>query len=381
MRFAFIEGRPDPHAVPVEGLLAAAQRILPQMPEQLILYPRSKGYLPLRQVAARRFADREGVPLPVDNIALTCGSSQALELIGRLFIRAAEKTPVITEALTYTGTLNLLRGLGADVIGVAADDWDGMDMEALEVTLQKLVSQGRQPGFIYTIATNQNPTGAILSEGRRRRLVALAQAYQVPIVEDDCYGDLIVDDIQVPPSLWRLDDSGSVFYVGSFSKIMGPGLRLGYVCASDRYLDKLLANRYDGGTSALAACMVAGYLEENLWSHISQVNARLREKRDVVLASLKAQLGDIATWTQPRGGLFIYIRLPESTDMARLRALATPQELDYTEGQRFDAANRELKAIRLSYAHVPPPDIKEGIRRLAACVRAAQLQAAVAQQV
>jgi len=218
----------------------------------------------------------------------------------------------------------------------------------------------------------QNPTGAILSIERRRRLIALAQQFEIPIVEDDCYGDLIVDQIEVPPALWTLDDSKSVIYLASFSKIMGPGLRLGYLCASDRYYEGLVANRYDGGTSTLAGCLVAEYLKEHLWDHIGRCNAGLREKRDALLASLAAQMSDIATWTRPRGGLFIYIHLPPNTDMARLRALATEQELDYSDGQAFDSRNRELKAIRLSYAHVPVPEIGEGIRRLASCVRKAQ---------
>jgi 2-aminoadipate transaminase len=370
MRFAFIGGRPDPRAVPTEGLVAAAQRIMPHMQDQLILYPRERGYFPLREIAARRFADRESVSLPVDNIAITCGSMQSLALIGRLFVRPG--TPVITEGLTYMGTLRILRGMGAEVVGVPLDERDGMDMDALEATLKGLADQGQNPAFIYTIATNQNPTGAILSEPRRRRLVELAHEYQVPIVEDDCYGDLIVDDVQVPPALWTMDDADSVIYVSSFSKFMGPGMRLGYLCAPDRYFEDLVANRYDGGTSALASCLVAEYLKDNLWSHIGRVNAMLREKRDVILAALEHHMADIATWTQPRGGLFIYIKLPENTDMAELRALATPQELDYSEGQMFDTQNRVLKSIRLSYTHVPASDLFEAIRRLAECVRAAQ---------
>lgn len=371
MRFAFIQGRPDPRSVPAEGLIVAAQRVLPHMPEQLILYPGPKGYQPLREMACERFARREGIELPVENIAITSGSNQALELIGRYFLTPG--SPVLTEELTYTGTLQMLYGLGAEVIGVTSDEHDGMDMDALEDALKELASQGRKPAFIYTIATNQNPTGAILTAARRRRMVELAQTYGVPIVEDDCYGDVIVDDITVPPALFTLDDSGSVIYVASFSKIMGPGLRLGYFCAPDRYLDGILANRYDGGTSALAACIVAEYLKDHMWSHIDQLNVRLRETRDALLAALDKYLGDIATWTHPRGGLFLFITLPERTDLARLRKLANSQEVDFTEGQKFDTRRRELKAIRLSYAHIPAADMDEGIRRLAECVRAAQV--------
>jgi 2-aminoadipate transaminase len=370
MRFAFIGGRPDPRAVPTEGLIAAARRILPQMQEEFVLYPRERGYLPLREIAARRFADREGVSLPVHNIAITCGSMQGLDLIGRLFIRPG--TPVITEELTYMGTLGILRRMGAEVLGMPVDERDGMDMAALEATLKVLADQGRKPAFIYTIATNQNPTGAILSESRRWRLVELAYEYQVPIVEDDCYGDLIVDDIQIPPALWTIDGTDSVIFLSSFSKFLGPGMRLGYLCAPDRHFDNLVANRYDGGTSALSSCLVAGYLEDNLWSHIGRVNEMLREKRDAILTALKYHLVDVATWTHPRGGLFIYIKLPDSTDMAELRSLAAAREIDYTDGQDFDTRNRQLKSIRLSYAHVPVPDLSEGIQRLAECIHAAQ---------
>jgi len=373
MRFAFTAGRPDPSSVPVEGFIAAASRILPQLRDQMILYPRERGYLPLRQIAARRFADREGVSLPVDNVAITCGSSQALALIGYRFIRPG--TRVITEELTYMGTLRTFRGMGAQIVGVPLDERDGLDMVSLEATLKELADQGHKPAFIYTIATNQNPTGAILSMPRRQRLIELAQEHEILIVEDDCYGDLIVDEVKVPPALWTMDDSHSVIYVGTFSKILGPGMRLGYLCAPDRYFDDLVANRYDGGTSTLAACLVAEYLKDNLWPHIAQCNRLLQEKRDAILVALERFMGDIATWTRPRGGLFVYIKLPENTDMARLRARATRLELDYTEGQTFDTRGRELKAIRLSYAHVPVSDIHEGVRLLAGCVRAAQDQA------
>lgn len=369
MRFAFTGGRPDPTTVPVEGFIEAAQRILPRMNEQLIEYPREKGYLPLREIAAQRFADREGVSLPVDNIGITSGSSQALELIGRRFIQPG--TTVITEELTYMGTLRIFRGQGANVVGVPVDERDGMDMGALEATLNRLIREGQMPAFIYTIATNQNPTGAILSGERRRRLVELSQTYGILIIEDDCYGDLIVEENVVPPALWTLDDTQSVIYLGTFSKIMGPGLRLGYICAPDRYFASIMINRYDGGTSALAGCLVAEYLKDNLWSHVAHCNALLKEKRDAILKALDEHLADIARWTRPRGGLFVYIQLPDSTDMYRLRVLSTEAELDYTEGQMFDTRDRDLKAIRLSYAHLSVPDIQEGVGRLSNCIREA----------
>jgi len=369
-QYIFTGGRPDPKSFPVQGLIDATAKALNRMGEELVLYPGDKGYIGLREVASSRFEHREGVPLPVDNIAITSGSMQSISLVARTFINPGDA--VITEELCYSGSLGLFRHLQADIVGVELDEVDGMNMDALESTLKGLAAKNVKPAFIYTTANHQNPTGAILAFDRRKRMIELAKEYGLIIVEDDCYGDIDFVEDAVPPALWVLDDSDSVIFIASFSKILGPGVRLGYFSAPNPLLSKVLDKRWDAGTSALSSCIVAEYFKENLWSHIKKTNAILKEKCETVIATFEEHLGDIATWTRPRGGLFIWVNLPETTDMDKLQQLASQHNIGYSNGQAFHARQEQIKAIRLAYGYSSLEEIREGIMLLSKCIIDAQ---------
>jgi 2-aminoadipate transaminase len=231
-----------------------------------------------------------------------------------------------------------------------------------------LTARNIYPKFIYTIPTYQNPTGSILTLERRKRMIELAGEYGITIIEDDCYGDIHFEPPPPPPTLYKLGQSQHVAYVGSFSKIIGPGLRLGYVCLPPE-LEKITQRRIGLKVSGLASLIVAEYLRENLQSHIKRHNDVIREKRDMLMEVLKAELGDCVSWNKPRGGLFAWLKLPDSIDMAKLEKLAEQNEVIYTAGREFHYNREEIKYLRLSYPHMSLDEICEGVTILAKCIR------------
>lgn len=368
--FNFGGGQPDPKSFPWSGLAAAAQSVLAREGEELVKYP-GGGYEPLREVASARFEKREGVSLGAENVSITCGSMQSIELVTRAFIEPGDI--VVCEELTYGGSLGVFRRLGAELVGIAMDE-DGMRMDALTDALEDLVASGNKPKMIYTIPSNQNPTGTVLPLERRKMLVELAKRYEIPVLEDDCYGDLNFTDQPYPPTLYALDDSGLVVFVGSFSKIMGPGLRLGYFAvktSASEMRGKIQANRMDGGTSGLASMIVGEFAKEHLWEHIAVVNHVFSEKLRTLDESLEEHLGDCCTWKNPPGGMFLWVKLPEETDLERFRVLTGEAGLSFAMGNGFHYAGDQIPYFRLAFGYPPLDDIRDGVAALAECVRAA----------
>ena len=371
--FAFTGGRPDPYTFPTEALIEASAKALRKLGGQLVNYPGESGYRGLRELASMRFERREGVPLPVDNTSITSGSMQALELVLGTFIKPGDT--VLTEEFTYSGTLGIMRHLKANIVGVPMDYIDGMDMDALEDKLKELKRQNVTPSLIYTTSNHQNPTGAILSIERRHRMLELAEEYDTLIVEDDCYGDIDFVPNPTPASLFKLDTSNRVIFIATFSKILGAGVRQGYFVANQPYYGMIHRNRWDGGTSALASAIVAEFFMEHLESHLEKTNAAVGAKCQTVIDTLEQNVSDICTWTKPRGGLFLWIDLPETTDMQKLNELASAKGVGYSNGSAFHYAGDLVKAIRLAYAYCHIDDVHEGITYLAEAIQGSQLAA------
>lgn len=371
--FAFTGGRPDPYTFPTEALIEASARALRKLGGQLVNYPGESGYKGLRELASMRFERREGVPLPVDNTSITSGSMQALELVLGTFIKPGDT--VLTEEFTYSGTLGIMRHLKANIVGVPMDYIDGMDMDALEDKLKELKRQNVTPSLIYTTSNHQNPTGAVLSLERRHRMLELAEEYDTLIVEDDCYGDIDFVPNPTPDSLFKLDSSNRVIFIATFSKILGAGVRQGYFVANQPHYGMIHQNRWDGGTSALASAIVAEFFMEHLEAHLETINAAVGAKCQAVIDTLEQHVSDICTWTKPRGGLFLWIDLPETTDMQKLNQLASAKGVGYSTGSAFHYAGDPVKAIRLAYAYCHIDDVSEGITYLAEAIQGAQVAA------
>jgi len=358
---------PDPESFPVEALLDAAQQVLPESGRKLVRYPDPRGHVPLREAMVERFRKKDGVALPIDRFALTCGSMQAINLVTQTFVQPGDT--VITEEYTYSGTLGCLRKYGARLVGIPTDQ-DGMDVDTLAETLSELRAQNVKPKFIYTIASNQNPTGTNMSVPRRERLIALAREHGVLIVEDDCYADLHFEGEPPPTSIYTLAGFADVVYVGSFSKILGPGVRLGYLSAAEDLLSRVLSLKIDGGTSNLAAFIVGAFLKENLWEHVETVNRAIREKRDTVMEALSQHSPEaFEWWTRPTGGLFIWVKLPDTTDTPRLWQMLDGRGVRLASGRAFHCQDQEVPFLRLAFGYPTVADIREGASLIAQCVQ------------
>jgi len=366
--YNFTGGMPDPASFPIEGLVKSAVRALRRVGgDGFVRYPGDHGDLNLREVAAVRFLRSHGASVSPSDIAITNGSMQAIDLICRAYVRPGDI--VVTEELAYVGTLGALRHYGTNMVGIPVDK-DGMDVEVLERRLAEIRDNGGRPAFIYTIPVNQNPTGAQLSVERKARLIELAEEFETLIVEDECYGDIFFEATG-SLAMYATATPGRVAYLGTFSKTIGPGMRLGYVIAPQATMLRILAQRYDGGTSTFASVILADYLRDNMWEHIAETNDVVRRKRDVLLESLRAELSDLARCRRPTGGLFAWIGLPASINMDRLMASFSACGVMCTRGRDFHVDSKDVSYVRFSYAYPTHDDIREGVRLFGDCVRAA----------
>ena len=361
-------GMTAPEAFPAAEMAEAAGRAILDIGKDFAFYPGDLGHAGLREVLARREADREGADFDPDEIALTNGSMQAVTLVGRALMEEPGDV-VITEETTYSGTLGAYRGLGYRLVGVPTGE-QGMNIGELRRTLKSLASAGRKPRFIYTLPTYHNPTGAVMPRERRLEMIEAAREFGVLLVEDNCYADVHYDDAPRPPqSLYTLAGGQGVVYIGSLSKILGAGVRIGYFLARQPLQQQLLDQRFDAGQSTLSSSIVAELLRGRLPTQIERNNAALLPKRDALLAALAEQLGGICTWRKPAGAMFLWIGLPEEVDREALYALAERRGLDYGYGAAYHAGGEDVPFLRLAYACPSVARINEGVELLAGCLR------------
>ncbi len=366
-RFDFAVGRTNPETFPVDRVQRAASTAIANEYAQLTEYPGKLGHPGLRAAMARRESEREGVEVDPDALALMNGSMQAVTLTAEALTRPGDT--VICEEVTYSGTIGAYRTLGIDMVGVGVDE-DGMRVELLEETLDEL-GEARKPKFIYALTTYQNPTGTNLSLERRHRLIDIARARDIPIIEDNCYGDVHYDGDK-PPALYALTDYESIIYMCSLSKILAPGMRLGYLYAQPRLLETILARRHDAGGNYLAAAVVAELYRDDVWSLTEELNESLKVKKNLVVDGLADAAGDICASSNPSGGLFVWVRFPDDVDQAKLAKLAAERGFFYASGANFHIHGDEVPYLRLAFGHVPDDDIRDGIPILAQCLREAR---------
>lgn len=375
---SFGGGLPAPEVFPVAEFQAACQRVLEEKGPAALQYGTTEGYHPLREMIARH-ASRYGIKARPENVLITSGSQQALDLIGKLLLNPGDR--VLVEAPTYLGAIQAFGMYHAEYVGVPMDD-HGLQTDDLEAALRA------GPKFMYVLPNFHNPAGVTLALERRRALVALADKYGVPIVEDDPYGQLRYEGKHLP-SLLVLDREtrgaagdnglslGNIIYLSTFSKTLAPGLRLGWVVAPADVIAKLvqLKQGTDLHTSTfnqIVAFEVArgGFLDRHV-RHIRQV---YRERRDVMLEALEQHLPPEVTWTEPHGGLFLWARLPHGLSAAKLLEAAIQQKVAFVPGSAFFAPGTAEPAeaarfMRLNFSNADPDRIREGIRRLGAVIR------------
>ncbi len=375
-RFSFVGGHNDADNVPFGGLAEAAVQALRREGPKLATYNLGGsplGYEPLREFVAGALGARAALSASSDEVLVTSGSLQALDLVNGILLAPGDT--VIVEEATYGGMVSRLRQLGVDVVGVGLDA-DGIRTDHLDELLGGLASRGRTVKYVYTIPTVQNPTGSVMSLARRHELLAVCRRHEVAIFEDDCYADLLWDGPR-PPAIRALDAAdpdggGQVIYCGSFSKSIAPALRIGYVVADAAVLRQMLALKTDAGTGALEQLVLAEYATAHFDSHVDQLRGVLQAKCVTMCEAVNEHFGDRAAFTAPRGGIFLWLELTAGTDTAQLVAPAAAEGIEFNPGAGWSADPKWGKTrLRLCFGHPDAATIREGVARLAAIERAA----------
>ena len=369
IRYDFGAGRSDPETFPTEALKAAATTVIEREAEELTRYPGGLGHEGLRKAMAHRESTREGVAVDPDHLILCNGSMQAVTLTAEALQENRGDT-VIVEEFSYPGTLSAYRSIGYDMVGVQLDE-GGMRMDHLEEQLDNLARENRTPKFIYAISTYQNPTGFVMPRARRLEMIELARRYNVPIVEDNCYADVHYEG-PVEPAIYALDDDPNHIYLCSLSKILAPGMRLGYILARPPMLEHILERRHDAGSNTLAAAIVAEFYKDGIEAHAEVSNALLKEKRDLTTSLLAEHLEDVCVWSNPVGGLFIWVRMPDDVDRKKLWEDTQAAGVNYLPGASFHFQTRNKPYLRLAFGHLTKDQISEGLPILARCLKAAR---------
>jgi 2-aminoadipate transaminase len=364
-KYNFVGGHNDADSVPVEDLIAAAASVLRREGKTLATYgleSGAQGYRPLREFIARKLANGAGIACSADDIMITSGSLQGLDLVNQVLLSPGDT--VIVEHMTYGGAITRLQRLGANIVGVAVDD-DGLSSAALETALEDLKQRGISPKYIYTIPTVQNPTATVMSETRRAELLRLSQTHGVPIFEDECYADLVWDGKR-PQALRGMAGNDRVIHIGSFSKTIAPALRLGYLVAGWPLMSRILGVKSDGGSGALEQMVLAEYCRKGFEPHVQALRRTLRRKLDVLIEALAAQFGPAAEFDVPAGGIFLWVKLPDTVDTSRLAQVALQAGVAINPGAEWmtDAVAGKRR-LRICFAHPSEETIRDGVARLA----------------
>ena len=356
-------GLPAPETFPVEVIKKIAVEVLEKHADKALQYGTTKGFTPLRLALADWMEKRYGIPTSKVEIMMVAGSQQALDLIGRVFINPGDI--VIVEGPTYLAALNAFKYYEPEFISIPMDH-EGMRIDLLEEKLEELRKQGKKVKFVYTVSTFQNPMGVTMSLDRRKRIIELAKEYDFLIVEDNPYSELRYSGEPIPP-IKHFDDEGRVMYLGTFSKILAPGFRLGWIAAHPHFIRKIeiAKQAVDLCANTLSQVIAWKYVEDGyLDEHIPEIIEFYRPRRDAMLEALEEFMPEGVEWTKPDGGMFIWVVLPEGIDTKLMAEKAISRGVAYVPGEAF-FAHREVKnTMRLNFTYVPEEKIREGVKRL-----------------
>lgn len=360
-------GHPDPTTLLMPELREAMQRVLnsPQA-ASLLQYGPEQGTQSLINVLIEKIKREQHCTLQPANLMIVAGSTHALDMITRLYVKAGEV--VLIEAPTYADALHVFRDHHVELCPIPMDD-DGLLPDALAQQIAHLHARGTPPKMLYTVPNFHNPTGRIVSEARRREIIRLARHYNFLLVEDDVYRDLSFG-VTVPTSFYTLAQGQHVFSIGSFSKTLAPGLRLGWLLGSEQDIQRCVdagTTQMGGGANPLTAHMVAEYCQDGQWEkHILHLQTVYKKRCDTALAALERHMPTGVTWTRPAGGFFIWLCLPEQVFAQQVKQLALQQGVLVATGEGFFAHPAEgAHCLRLAYSCAPLSDIDKGIHILA----------------
>jgi len=361
---SFAGGLPAPELFPNIAIGEIAGNILRTNARIALQYSPTEGYQPLREQIAKRMNALWSVGLNAEEILVTTGSQQGLDLIAKLFLDDGDA--VICESPTYLGAVMAFNVFKPRWIEIPTDD-DGMDLTALESALR---SEDRIK-MIYVVPNYQNPSGRTWSLERRQGVVALARRFDVPLVEDNPYGELAFEGV-TPAAIQSMDSTGIVISLGTFSKIFCPGLRVGWIAARRQFLEKfiVLKQAADLHSSTLDQIITSTYLEtHDLEQDLAEKRAVYGRRRDAMVAALVAEMPLGVTVTNPRGGLFLWLELPEGIDARELLRASLERGVAFVPGESFFPNTQKKNTMRLNFSNMPEDRIREGVQRLADAIK------------
>ncbi len=364
---SFAGGLPAPESFPIEQLKEISCEVLEQDGTSALQYGATEGVTELRQILVDRY-NAQGLNIELKNLVITTSSQQGLDLLAKIFINRGDK--VIVGLPSYLGGLGAFNSYGAEMIGIKFDE-KGMRADILEEKLTELKTQGIKPKFIYIIPDFQNPAGITMPESRRLEIIAIAKKYDVLIVEDSPYREIRFEG-KAQKTIYELDNSGQVILLGTFSKIFVPGFRIGWVIAHEKIVDKFVTAKQstDLCTPTLNQKIAhkyieKGYFDENLKGIIEQYH----EKRDNMINAFKEYMPEGVKWTEPEGGLFLFLTLPENMDAEVLFKKAIEKNVAFVLGSVFHCDGSGKNTMRINFSYMPKDRTTEGVKRLAKVIK------------
>ncbi len=362
---SFAGGLPAPELFPVENLKNAAIAVMEEMGRVVCQYSASEGYLPLREKLVARMEKKNNIKSTPNNVLITSGSQQGLDLVARTFI---DKDDVILmESPSYLGAISAFKGCEPKFMEVPTDE-HGMIIPELE----KILKTTQKVKMIYVIPEFQNPTGISWSKERREQLMEVVNRYEIPVVEDNPYGDLRFEN-ETLPSLKSMDTKGLVIYLGTLSKVMVPGFRIGWICSSEELFDKFntLKQGVDLQSSTLTQMQADKFLEMyDLDEHVDKIREVYKRRRDLMLSTMDQCFPKEVKYTRPEGGLFTWVVLPDYIDSKKMLVECIEKKVAYVPGNSFYPSGTPMNCFRLNYSNSSEEKIEEGIKAIAEVIKA-----------
>lgn len=356
---SFAGGLPAPELFPVEGMKESTDKVYAEHGQQALQYGAAKGVTELRELILKRVKEKENIDAKLENVMVTTGSEQAIDLVGKAFVNPGDT--VLVEEPTYLCALDVFRSYGANFVSVPMDD-DGMKMDALEEALKA----HPETALVYTVPNFQNPTGRTMPAERRKKFAELAAKYDVPVLEDNPYGDIRFAGEHVP-SVKSFDHAGKVFYMSTFSKILAPGFRLGWLVADPKVIEKLtvLKQSADLHTDNLVQYVVTEFFKENdVDAHVKEISDLYGKRKQLMIDGIKKYFPKDVKYTDPEGGMFLWVEVPGVTDTVELFKQCLEHNVAFVPGDPFFAGKPQPGTFRLNYSNMQEDQIEVGLKRL-----------------
>lgn len=364
----FTFGHPDPSLFPFDRLNASIADVMSEAAKTALQYSNFRGSDVLVESLRSYLSKRSGVEISAKNLIITSGSMQAIGLMAQIFIDPGDL--VLVEAPTYFRAATIFRNGDAQIEEIPVDK-DGLSVDSAEEVLKKLTKRGKKPKFLYTIPTHQNPSGTTLPFERRQGLLELSSQYGFMLLEDTAYNDLWYDS-KPPPSLFELDTNDNVIQIGTFSKLIAPGLSIGWAIGPEPVINRFVEFKVNGGTTPFTAHITADFISKaDFNDHVEDLRSQYKQKRDKIVSCIETHLNDLVTWHIPGGGYFIWMQTRQKISHETLWQSALREKVLYLPGEYCYANDRsgQLPLIRLAFSALSADEIQEGAIRLERAIR------------